>query len=118
MQKGGEDIRRVIKLVKSINGVDYLVFFRNNGFATHSNLTDSWLTDKVAATASLLREVGNMMAAEVGKGEAETITLYTGDGSGVIVYTGPGQTVNTAIVFGKRTKLGVLLYTLKHLNQE
>ena len=112
--RGDESARRIARLVKNVNGVDCFVIFGNSGFAAYSNLTDSWLTNKVATLAFLLREIGNMMAAEVGKGEAETITVCTKNGSGIVVYTKPCRMGNIAVVLDKHTKIGVLLYTLKH----
>ena len=100
--------------MKNISGVDCFVFFGNSGFAAYSNLTDSWLINKVATLAFLLREIGNVMAAEVGKGEAETITVCAENCSGIVVYTNPCRMGNIAVVFDEHAKIGVLLYMLKH----
>jgi len=112
--RGDESARSIAKLVKNISGVDCFVVFGNSSFAAYSNLTESWLINKVATLAFLLREIGNVMAAEVGKGEAETITVCAENGSGIVVYTKPCRMGNIAVVFDEHAKIGVLLYMLKH----
>jgi uncharacterized membrane protein YfcA len=54
---------------------------------------------------------------ELGKGEAEWITVNAPDGSGII-YTRLGQIGYLAVLFNKDTRLGVLLYTLRDIKKK
>ncbi|ABL77664.1 roadblock/LC7 domain-containing protein [Thermofilum pendens] len=111
-----ESLRKIIDPVTRVAGVEGFVISSSDGLPLFSSLTDKDLEEKVAALTAVLSEVGNRASTELGKGEAEWITVNAPDGSGII-YTKLGEIGYMAVLFGKDTRLGVLLYTLKDIKR-
>jgi len=112
-----EAIRRVVEGVTRVSGVEGFVVSSSDGLPLFSSLADKELEEKVAALTAVLSEVGNRASTELGKGEAEWITVNAPDGSGII-YTKLGQIGYLAVLFNKDTRLGVLLYTLRDIKKK
>jgi len=111
-----ESIRRVVEGVSRVSGVEGFVVSSGDGLPLFSSLADRELEEKVAALTAVLSEVGNRASSELGRGEAEWITVNAPDGSGV-VYTKLGQVGYLAVLFSKDARLGVLLYTLREVKR-
>ncbi len=112
-----DSIRRLIDPVLRVGGVEGFVVATSDGLPLLSSLTDKDLEEKVAALTAVLAEVGNRASMELGKGEAEWITVNAPDGSGVI-YIKLGDIGYLAVLFGRETRLGVLLYTLRDIRKK
>lgn len=111
-----ETLRKVIEPVTRVAGFEGFVVATSDGLPLLSSLTDRDLEEKVAALTAVLSEVGNRASTELGKGEAEWITVNAPDGSGII-YIKLGDVGYMAVLFGKDTRLGVLLYTLRDIKR-
>jgi predicted regulator of Ras-like GTPase activity (Roadblock/LC7/MglB family) len=111
-----EEARRVVEGVAKVGGVEGFVVSSSDGLPLFSSIADKELEEKVAALTAVLSEVGNRASTELGKGEAEWITVNAPDGSGII-YTRLGQIGYLAVLFTKDTRLGVLLYTLREVKR-
>ena len=112
-----DSVRKLIDPVLRIGGVEGFVVATSDGLPLISSLTDKDLEEKVAALTAVLAEVGNRASLELGKGEAEWITVNAPDGSGVI-YIKLGDIGYLAVLFGRETRLGVLLYTLRDIRKK
>jgi len=112
-----EEIRRIVEGVSKVGGVEGFVVSSSDGLPLFSSLADKELEDKVAALTAILSEVGNRASTELGKGEAEWVTVNAPDGSGII-YTKLGEVGYLAVLFSKDTRLGVLLYTLRDIKKK
>ena len=112
-----EEIRRIVEGVSKVGGVEGFVVSSSDGLPLFSSLADKELEDKVAALTAILSEVGNRASTELGKGEAEWVTVNAPDGSGII-YTKLGEVGYLAVLFSKDTRLGVLLYMLRDIKKK
>jgi len=112
-----EAIRRLVEPVTRVAGFEGFVVATGDGLPLLSSLADKELEEKVAALTAVLSEVGNRASTELGKGEAEWITVNAPDGSGII-YTRLGELGYMAVLFSKDTRLGVLLYTLREIKKK
>jgi predicted regulator of Ras-like GTPase activity (Roadblock/LC7/MglB family) len=111
-----EEVRSIIETVGRVGGVEGFVVSSGDGLPLFSSLADKKLEEKVAALTAVLSEVGSRASTELGKGEAEWITVNAPDGSGII-YTKLDQIGYLAVLFSKDTRLGVLLYTLREVKR-
>jgi len=112
-----EALRKLIEPVTRVAGFEGFVVATSDGLPLLSSLADKELEEKVAALTAVLSEVGNRASTELGKGEAEWITVNAPDGSGII-YTRLGELGYMAVLFSKDTRLGVLLYTLREVKKK
>lgn len=112
-----EDIRKLIEPVTRVGGVEGFVVSTSDGLPLLSSLADKDLEEKIAALTAVLAEVGNRASVELGKGEADWITVNAPDGSGII-YIKLGEMGYLAVLFGRETRLGVLLYTLRDIKKK
>lgn len=112
-----ENVRKLIEPVTRVGGVEGFVVATSDGLPLLSSLTDKDLEEKIAALTAVLAEVGNRASVELGKGEAEWITVNAPDGSGII-YIKMGEMGYLAVLFGRETRLGVLLYTLRDIKKK
>ena len=111
-----EEVRSIVETVGRVGGVEGFVVSSGDGLPLFSSLADKKLEGKVAALTAVLSEVGSRASTELGKGEAEWITVNAPDGSGII-YTKLDQIGYLAVLFSKDTRLGVLLYTLREVKR-
>jgi predicted regulator of Ras-like GTPase activity (Roadblock/LC7/MglB family) len=111
-----EEVRSIVETVGRVGGVEGFVVSSGDGLPLFSSLADKKLEEKVAALTAVLSEVGSRASTELGKGEAEWITVNAPDGSGII-YTKLDQIGYLAVLFTKDTRLGVLLYTLREVKR-
>jgi len=111
-----EEVRSIVETVGRVGGVEGFVVSSGDGLPLFSSLADKKLEEKVAALTAVLSEVGSRASTELGKGEAEWITVNAPDGSGII-YTKLDQIGYLAVLFNKDTRLGVLLYTLREVKR-
>jgi predicted regulator of Ras-like GTPase activity (Roadblock/LC7/MglB family) len=111
-----EEVRSIVETVGRVGGVEGFVVSSGDGLPLFSSLADKKLEEKVAALTAVLSEVGSRASTELGKGEAEWITVNAPDGSGII-YTKLDQIGYLAVLFSKDTRLGVLLYTLREVKR-
>ncbi|MEZ0346527.1 MAG: roadblock/LC7 domain-containing protein [Infirmifilum sp.] len=112
-----EVLRRLIEPVTRVAGFEGFVVATSDGLPLLSSLTDKDLEEKVAALTAVLSEVGNRASTELGKGEADWITVNAPDGSGII-YIKLGEIGYMAVLFSKDARLGVLLYTLRDIKKK
>ncbi|UNQ73027.1 roadblock/LC7 domain-containing protein [Infirmifilum sp. NZ] len=112
-----EAIRRLVEPVTRVAGFEGFVVATSDGLPLLSSIADKELEEKVAALTAVLSEVGNRASTELGKGEAEWITVNAPDGSGII-YIKLGDLGYMAVLFSKDTRLGVLLYTLREIKKK
>jgi len=112
-----DEIKKIIEPVFQVRGVEGVVVATSDGLPLLSSLEDREKEEKVAALTAVLSEVGNRTSMELGKGEAEWITIHTPSGSGVLLLK-VGEIGYMAVLFDKDTKLGVLLYTLRNVRNE
>jgi predicted regulator of Ras-like GTPase activity (Roadblock/LC7/MglB family) len=113
---GVEEVRSIVETVGRVGGVEGFVVSSGDGLPLFSSLADKKLEEKIAALTAVLSEVGSRASTELGKGEAEWITVNAPDGSGII-YTKLDQIGYLAVLFNKDTRLGVLLYTLREVKR-
>ena len=111
-----EEVRSIVESVGRVGGVEGFVVSSGDGLPLFSSLADKKLEEKIAALTAVLSEVGSRASTELGKGEAEWITVNAPDGSGII-YTKLDQIGYLAVLFSKDTRLGVLLYTLREVKK-
>jgi len=111
-----DEIKRIIDPVFKVSGVEGVVIATSDGLPLMSSLEDREREEKVAALTAVLSEVGNRTSMELGKGVAEWITIHTPDGAGILLLK-VGELGYMAVLFGKETKLGVLLYTLRTIRE-
>jgi len=117
VSSGIEALRGLVEPVTRVAGFEGFVVATGDGLPLLSSIADKELEEKVAALTAVLSEVGNRASTELGKGEAEWITVNAPDGSGII-YTRLGELGYMAVLFSKDTRLGVLLYTLREIKKK
>ncbi len=111
-----DEIKKLIDPVYRVTGVEGIVIATNDGLPLMSSLGDREQEEKVAALTAVLSEVGNRTSQELGKGEAEWITINTAGGAGVLLMK-LEEIGYMAVLFNRDTKLGVLLYTLRDIRK-
>ncbi len=107
-----EDIKKSVSTLFSVSGIEGVVIATSDGLPLYSSLGERDLEEKVAALTAVLSEVGSRTSAELGKGEAEWISVHASDGSGIILVK-IGDVGYMAVLFGREAKLGILLYYIR-----
>ncbi len=111
-----DEIKKLIDPIYRVTGVEGIVIATSDGLPLMSSLGDREQEEKVAALTAVLSEVGNRTSQELGKGEAEWITINTAEGAGILLVK-LEDIGYMAILFNRDTKLGVLLYTVRDIRK-
>lgn len=111
-----DELKKLIDPIYRVTGVEGIVIATSDGLPLMSSLSDREREEKVAALTAVLSEVGNRTSQELEKGEAEWITINTGEGAGILLVK-LEDIGYMAVLFNRDTKLGVLLYTVREIRR-